>query len=303
MKKNLIIGAATGYKYAVMSHFFDSLKKTNFSGDVCLLVSEAIDNDTKSILLEQGINLIYIKKSALSFARNYAQSRLWKIHNLPHKLLFRLLTIGQRNLKRLSRYVKIFHLISGSRYCYYYDFIEANKDKYNLILLTDVRDVVFQADPFSGIDGREVLKFYEQDGSIESDFYTSYWIKHGFGKKAQVRLKDKMAICSGTTLGSIGLILDYLTKMIEVQAQITSGLTGLGGFDQGAHNYLIYTGSFPASEIIGNTIGEVVTLQDLSKISQNDSMELINHNSEVICVVHQFDRFPDLKFKAIIPNG
>jgi hypothetical protein len=300
MTKNLIIGAATGYKYGIIQHFFNSLKKINFKGDVAILVSDKIDAATKRSLEEHGVILIYVKSSKLAFSRRYANSRLWKIHYLPHKLLYGLLNTGKNKLQKLSNYVKRFHLISGSRFCYYYDYLLENKDKYKFILITDVRDVVFQADPFAEIKKDELLNFYEQDDTIEENFYTGYWVKNGFGKKAFSAIKDKKSICSGTTIGAVGRIIDYLEKMIAVQAMITGGLTGLGGFDQGVHNYLIYNNYFPGSNVVLNTAGEVVTLENLSCVGFNEEQELVNKDKEVIPVVHCYDRFPDLKFKAIV---
>lgn len=299
MKKNLIIGAATGYKYGPMKYFFTSLKKIDFDGDIAILVSDKIDEETKNALLAHGVILIYVKSGSIEFTKKYAQSRFWKIHRLPHKLLFKLLNTGKNKLCKLSKYVKIFHLISGSRYCYYYDYLLANRDKYKFILTTDVRDVVFQADPFAGLDG-EALHFYEQDDAIRYNSYTSYWIKHAFGKKALAAIEDKKSICSGTTIGSFGRMMDYLEKMITVQAQITGRLTGLGGFDQGVHDYMIYNNYFPGSDVIENPAGEVVTLENLDTVTLTDNQELVNRYNRVIPVVHLYDRYPDLKLKALL---
>ena len=300
MNKNLIIGAATGYKYAEMQYFFSSLKAINFDGDIALLVSDEIDAETKQKLEENGVRLIYAKNNRLLFTRYYAQSRFWKIHYLPHKFLFALLNTGANKLSKLSDYVKRFHLVSGSRYCYYYDFLLYNKELYKAILITDIRDVVFQADPFAEIKNQKILNFYEQDDTIQENFYTAYWIKNAFGKKVLESIKDKMSICSGTTIGTTGRILDYLEKMITTQASITKGLTGLGGFDQGVHNYLIYNNYFKEFNIVKNVEGEVVTLQSLQNVVVNGNLQLINKQNKIIPVVHQFDRFPDLKFKALL---
>lgn len=299
MKKNLIIGTATGYKYAQMQYFFTSLKDIDFQGDIVILVSDGIDPETEKELTEQGVIPIYIKEKAIQFTKKYANSRLWKIHYLPHKLLFAMLNAGGDKIRRLGNYVKRFHLISGSRYCFYYDYLVANKDKYQYVLLTDVRDVVFQADPFAGLNQTDVLNFYEEENTIEKSFYTSYWIKHAFGAKALDRIKEKMSICSGTTIGSVNRILKYLENMIVTQARITAGLTGLGGFDQGVHNYLIYNNYFPGARVIANTDAEVATLGESTSIWFNDEKELVNRDKKVIPVVHQFDRFPEMKLKAL----
>jgi hypothetical protein len=195
--------------------------------------------------------------------------------------------------------VKTFHLVSDSRYCYYYDYLLANKDKYKAVLMVDVRDIIFQADPFADISTNRSLKFYEQGHSIENNFYTSYWLRHAFGNKARDIIKDKASICSGTTIGSFNEIIDYLERMIKTMAKITGGITGLGGFDQGVHNYLIYNNYFPGSTLVKNAEGEVVTLDDLMSVSINTERELVNEQHKVIPVVHLFDRHPDLKLKAL----
>jgi hypothetical protein len=299
LKKNLIIGTATGYAYAAMQYFFTSLKDIGFEGDIVILVSDQVDPETEKQLVSQGVILVYIKEKALRFTKKYANSRLWKIHSIPHKLLFAMFNSGSDKIARLSSYVKKFHLISGSRYCFYYDYLLANKDKYQYVLLTDVRDVVFQADPFKDLDRADTLNFYEEENTIANSFYTAYWIKHAFGAKALETIKEKMSICSGTTIGSVNRILKYLETMIVMQAKITAGLTGLGGFDQGVHNYLIYNNYFPGSRITTNTDAEVATLGESTSIWFNDDNELVNRDKKVIPVVHQFDRFPEMKLKAL----
>jgi len=161
-----------------------------------------------------------------------------------------------------------------------------------------VRDVIFQADPFENLQV-EVLKFYSENYSIKESFYTSYWIRNAFGKNKLANIENNRSICSGTTIGSVELILDYLEKMIFKQAEITSGITGLGGFDQGVHNFLIYNNFFQNSLITNNGYGEVITLGEALNIKLNNHEELINEDLSIVPVVHQFDRFPDLKIIAM----
>jgi len=283
-----------------MQYFFTSLKAIDFKGDVVILVSDDIDAETKQLLLNRGVILVYVKKSVLSFSKKYAASRLWKVHYLFHKALYALLSAGEDNLSALSKYVKTFHLISGSRYCYYYEYLMANQNKYNLVLITDVRDVLFQADPFAAISSNDLLNFYSEAHSIADSFYTSYWLRHAFGKKALAQIVDKVSICSGTTIGGVDPIMNYLQEMIKMQAKITAGLTGLGGFDQGVHNYLVHNNYFQGSNLLPNNEGEVATLGESNAIAVNDNLELTDKQGNVIPVVHQFDRFPDLKLKALL---
>ncbi|GAB3921102.1 hypothetical protein [Mucilaginibacter myungsuensis] len=299
MTKNLILGTGTNYKYEDLQNFVVSLKRIHFDGEVVILVSSGIDEYTKTKLQADGVHLIYAGDNYLKFSKRYANSRLWKVHYPIHKLIFSLLNKRKDNLRSLNNYVKRFHLISGSRYCFYHDFLAANIARFDNVLLTDVRDVVFQSDPFKDLHVDQALKFYCEDKSIGDSFYTAYWIKHAFGAKALAQIKDHTSICSGTTMGSAGNILFYLEQMIRTQARITAGLTGLGGFDQGVHNYLIYNNYFPNSTVLTNIEGEVATLSDPRSVSLNTEQELTDSIGRVIPVIHQYDRMPELKFKAI----
>ncbi len=297
MGKNLILGTGTGYKFDKMKNFLDSLESIHFTGDIAIVVKDDIDNETKTELLKRNVNLYFINHKDLNFTKKYANSRLWKIHYLPHKIIHNLLNRGAKRFERLENYVKQFHLISGARFCYYYDYLAANKDKYEKVLLTDIRDVVFQADPFPDIKNAE-LNFYGEDHKI-NNFYTAYWIKNAFGVKAFEKIKEETILCAGTTMGATEKMLHYLRQMIITQASITAGLTGLDGFDQGVHNYLIYNGYFPGACLNANYEGQVATLGNASNMILNDAKELVNKRHQVIPVVHQYDRFPDLKLKVL----
>ena len=299
MKKNAIIGTAAGYKFPQIEKFVTTLRKINYTGDIVLFVKSNIDSETRKKLNDLGVELVYIPVGFINFSKNYAASRLWKIHYPIHKLIFFLLSLFTKiKIDLYSFYVKTFHQISGSRYCFYSEYLKKNREKYKYILVTDVRDVIFQADPFENLQG-EVLKFYSENHTIKESFYTSYWIKNAFGKSRLAKIENNRSICSGTTIGSVELILDYIEKMISKQAEITSGITGLGGFDQGVHNFLIYNNFFQNSLITNNGYGEVITLGEASNIKLNDNEELINEDLSIVPVIHQFDRFPDLKIRAM----
>jgi len=132
MKKNLIMGTAAGYRFPQIEKFVTTLRKINYNGDIVLFVRSDIDADTQKKLTDLGVNLIHIPVGFINFSKAYATSRLWKIHYPIHKLIFFLLSLfSKRKIDLYSFYVKTFHQTSGSRYCFYYNYLKKTEKNIN----------------------------------------------------------------------------------------------------------------------------------------------------------------------------
>ena len=92
--------------------------------------------------------------------------------------------------------------IINFRWKIYEDYINENRDKFNLIFTADVRDVFFQKD---------VFKFYENKKSflgvaIEDYFLTESmnkkWLIDAYGENLYKTIKNERIICVGTIWGT-----------------------------------------------------------------------------------------------------
>ena len=88
--------------------------------------------------------------------------------------------------------------INNYRYKFYADFLSDKLNKYNMVLCTDVRDVIFQKDIFKYYDKyKNVLVIALEDGILTENI-NQLWIKQHYGRAIFKSIKENPIICSGT---------------------------------------------------------------------------------------------------------
>ena len=265
---NLILGTVKNYNYAQIRPFLDSLSAVNYAGEVVLLVSD-ISRKTASKLLERGIKLVYFT-DYYPFLSDY--NEVLSELGLPAKYDLPL-------------------SLCTMRFVMYYLYLSRLDGKYNRVMLTDVRDVIFQKDPFAFNDNNQLSVFLEDDKHRIADCpHNSKWIKQSFEEGVSEQIKNKNISCNGIIIGPTGSLLDYLKKMMDLIFRV--GPPGIVG--QGFHNYLIHTGKLPGANIFSNESGPVLTLGLMSGYCQNEAGELLNQAGLVPNIIHQYDRHPKL---------
>ena len=191
----------------------------------------------------------------------------------------RLIKYNENNFEPLS--------IVQYRFILYSEFLKKNRKKYDEIFIADIRDIVFQKNPFE-FSGKGKLNFFLEENKIVNCKTNKNLIKPFFEEKDnKEKILDNYISCAGTTIGKTERIIEYLNKM---------GRDIKRGNDQGLHNYLIYSGKIKNYKLFKNLEGPVLTLvsQDISKLKENKHGELINHDGSRINIIHQYDRFPEI---------
>lgn len=173
---------------------------------------------------------------------------------------------------------------------------------YDTILISDVRDVVFQSNPFIGIHSDNFLYCFEEDSgaTIGTEQFNSFWIRNIYGQERLDEIADRPIICAGTIMGSRHRLLDLLTIMIE-DLEAMSVDVMKHGMDQGILNNICYS---PYASIIPITTkknGDIVATLGVTvdgKLSK-DKMTIENGvvmiNGLKPAVLHQYDRSEELK--------
>ena len=277
MKKNLVLGAIKGYSYEMLSPFVSSFKKVSFNDDVVLLVN-GISNETKQTLAKEGV-----KTSEFSYRGSGALnswSRFWPFLN----------PLFLNGYNPFSRFVlkKILSL-QIVRFLHYKDFLIANRDKYEYVLLTDVRDVYFQSDFFQKMnDGR--VQCYEEYLKIEDEkLFNSDWILKLFGQEILKKIEHNKILCSGTIVGSVENMIKFLDAFEKVLYKCKD--VSVCGMDQGIFNYIIRECYLDHVVINKYGSGNVLTVSNSDKSVYNikDNMVLYEDGS-LIPILHQYDR-------------
>lgn len=183
------------------------------------------------------------------------------------------------------------------RYFLYRDYLRRS-GPFTRILITDVRDVVFQRQPFSyPWDDGLTIALEDASTSIGTCPYMTNWITGHLGKAAWEALCSCRVSCSGTTVGSHAAMLGYLDMMIEHMIPFISKRKSMAGYDQGVHNYLLWNSLINAEQV--DNSGPVLTLAMKPGMPEQSASGLVlNDSGDVAHIVHQYDRKPDL-FKVI----
>jgi len=209
--------------------------------------------------------------------------------------------IGEHNVTviPLERPAELEHLpYNALRYFLYLDFLKSSDRRFEHVLITDVRDVIFQLDPFD----------YQWTGGINCTLedkrmtvgecpHNSHWVRGHLGEKAVTTIEDNYISCSGTTVAGHSSMLEYLQIMTEKLAPYSPG-ERMAGYDQGLHNHLAHTGQLPGLTFHDNS-GPIITLGYTKGEPETDEEGFVLNTAGARAhMVHQYDRKPKL-FKKI----
>jgi hypothetical protein len=173
------------------------------------------------------------------------------------------------------------------RYFAYLDHLE-NHDCYRNVMLSDVRDVFFQDDPFRQPLQNHVVCAVE-NMLIRQNRMNALWLYKAYGQAVLATMLNHRVSCSGTTIGTYAGIRGYCSLMCEqINTKINVETT-----DQAYHNFVYWNKnsgfmSLDIEERFFNTVG-----------SKNRSVfEIDQHRVRVDGVesvaVHQYDRHESL---------
>ncbi|MCA9235129.1 MAG: hypothetical protein KDA44_06645 [Planctomycetales bacterium] len=288
-KVDVVLGAVFGYDFPALAPFVLSLQRGGFEGETVLLGS-GLHSDTVSTLQQQGVRVEPIRYRGSGAMNSW--SRFWA----------KLAPIVRRMPSPLARKViKNLSCFQTARFFHYLDYLSANRSRFRNVFLTDVRDVYFQRSPFAlAPSDMHGIRVYEEDPSVpigEETLFNAPWIRGLFGDDALNEIAHCPVICSGTILGDIDSIIDFLTAFTSL-AQRARELSVVGE-DQGIHNYLCRTefGRDRRVEVVPNGGGEVFTFVHFAGDSHslNSDGDFTVRSGGVVPVLHQYDRVPEIE--------
>jgi len=283
-KVNAVLGYVHGYRWNDISGFVQSLRRTGYSGEICLICS-AVAPDELEKFRAHGVRVEASPYACRKFKNSWAKS--WRVLRYFPPLVRRLALphLAQVTILRFLLYEQHF-LREGSRY--------------RRVLLSDVRDVWFQADPFQVDLGAGVHAFSEAAGrTIESEEINLRWIRHAFNTDVQRWLGKEPILCSGTIIASADSLpgfLSHFRQCFYLARRIRSG-----GIDQGVFNYAVRTCREPHVTIHNNGEATVLTMGIMpeSDIRCDAIGRVVRPDGTVIPVLHQFDRHPQIAARLL----
>ena len=317
-QKNLVLGFVKTYQFEQIKPFVTSLKNTGYQGDITFVYCD-LTQRTVDLLQAQGVQMYPFKELYLNLPfyigqggnlkRNKKIYPYFLLNIYPVNRLYTWLLRGVSNLSKENEYsIKslvaqyFLNVPSCNRYAIYYLYLSKYGHKYANVMLSDVRDVVFQGDPFDFHfeDGSLNCFLEEGEKTIGESEGNAQWIREGFGEDALAKIADKSISCSGTTIGSIDSIMAYLKAMIDSFVQLKYHSWGI---DQGVHNYIIYQGLVKNVKFYQNFSGPILTMHytNEEKLRFDSNGYLRNEDGSAINVLHQYDRLsPETRNKIAV---
>lgn len=263
--QNLILGIIDNYKFEQISNFLFSLKSVSGNEHPCLFAGPGMGAATVRRIEKLGVEVIRYKKDFPFIPK-------------PHP----------DNFKSLPQKIHIYNF----RHFLYYDYLLKNGDKFQHVLLTDVKDVFFQRNPFDfGMKHSLHVAVENTAIPIKDCECTSKWIRRGYGMTVLDEMKEKEVICAGTTLAPTAIMKAYLQRLIREFAAVKNVFNCA---DQALHNVLIYRNEIGPVVKCYNFKGPILTVGTERNYLLNQQGELINENGDVVPIVHQYDRHEEL---------
>ena len=180
--------------------------------------------------------------------------------------------------------------IQVDRYEIYKSVLEDNFAEVDQVLISDIRDVMFQDDPFKLFNGSK-QEFFMEPCLFKNCTANAPWIRSVYNNPGLDLVKDEYIICSGTTMGTRVGILEYIDTMItEINRIRATGRPLYPGEDQPIHNYLIYSGMFKEHKKSHNGIGSVTTMHHQHQLLLDRKGRLLNADGSLTPIIHQWDR-------------
>ena len=286
MKKDLIIGGASGYTWDQLKFWVNSIKKSGFTGDI-VIVGTNLKKATIERLDAEGVILsLYGRPNADGDIVNSSE-------NAPHV----------------------------ERFFYIWNYLNTTMEEYENVITTDTRDVIFQKNPSDWLDSNMVgpLLVASSEGM---QYINEPWgnqnLLDTFGPFFHNQLKYETIYNVGTVAGEFETVKGLLSFIFHLSSNRPISVV-----DQAVYNFIIRTPPFRFDTLftnnsddwavqLGTTLGAVQSgkgdlgmmfMNDPSKYEEiyEDNQPVVedgivkNINGDAYHIVHQYDRVNGLR--------
>jgi hypothetical protein len=277
MKKDLILGCITNYTFDKVANWVNSIDRSGFDGHK-LVIAYNVGFDIVDELTKRNFTVV---------------------------------TFNRDDANRRFIYRENFNIVVD-RFYHSWKVLNDIEDQVRYVIATDVRDVVFQTNPTQYINNRfdSATKIIASSESIryKNEIWGNNNMKLSFPFIHEY-MSNRVIYNAGVIAGSVEIIKDLFLNIYMICANMPHTILGGGGPDQAAYNalltmknYLELTASMYSRDAWAAQLG---TVADPSKINQYrpyltdhepiiQNGEVFNNEGRKYCIVHQYDRVPNL---------
>lgn len=309
----VILGAAVGYAPEQVAPFLSSLRKTGYEGDVALIVERAHMAAFRRHPLMAGVRLLPTSQWIpwrFAFLKENAHVRRWLWYPVQAVLWWamralRVLPVSPRRRLQLQGALgQHLYAPTESRFLRYLDFVLDNPCE--RILLTDVRDVLFQSDPFASLPiSGLAISMEVPDYTVGTEKWNSSRVRLIFGDAVLRKVADRPVSCSGVTAGDRESMVRYLGLMARAILGLSRNASRQGWFDQAIHNVVIWEhweGELHCLETFASPVATLGMTRE-TDIRRDPKGRILNRDASPVSILHQYDRLPSFKLDLLRSVG
>lgn len=283
-ENNLLIGASYGLTPDVVTNWAASIRSTGFAGDIALIETGPSNLDP-SFCEKHDIRIISetIGPHNFDVCRSFRAYRYFMLK------------------RKFSIYNDRFGLI--------WDFLAHSEKKYRYVITSDVRDVLFQTDPFAWLEekaptglvlGPEWITFKEG--------WPAQNMRESFGSLIADHIKDETICCAGVIAGTAEAVMDLSLLIYLVTALKPQYYASGGAADQAAMNLIarnsLTNGNIKLCSPEDNFILHAAAFDSdapylaagavaAKKPAFRDGVVLNGYTGQPFSIVHQYDRIKE----------
>jgi hypothetical protein len=310
----VIMGAAIGLTLEQISPFLTSLRNTRYRGDVVLFAHRRLERALRAGRLFDRLHVVRAQQwpafqvgllerpRARRLGWRPLQALAWSAMRLIGRL-----PVGERRRGALEGVLAAFvYTPMDTRFLRFGSLLASSA--YRRVLVTDVRDVVFQSDPFEQLPEHGLAVGLETGSyTVGTEPLNALWMRRVYGEAMLARLSDRRVSCVGVTYGDREAMSGYLTQMRSELLSLTPAAAGIGGADTAIHNMLLWTGRLDPVHLLEPLRSPLATLNAVpeTEVALSSEGRLLNLDGSEPGVLHQYDRLPGVagRIRRAVTSG
>jgi hypothetical protein len=187
------------------------------------------------------------------------------------------------------------------RYEFYARIARDNRDRYDEMMVTDTRDVLFQRHPFADLKSSACHYYVEHPTRTIGEEPTNLrWAKLFLPPDQAAAVSRQRVSCCGIVMGGMAAMSAYLARMAADLRAVPLRDRRLGGADTTLHQRLVFLdGGVPGVIMENNVHVATMGLEPESSYLVGDDGVVRTADGHVPAILHQYDRVPRINAAII----
>lgn len=176
-------------------------------------------------------------------------------------------------------------------------YLQQYGERYDEVLISDVRDVVFQAHPFNAMMSKDCHFFLEGAAKTIGNEPTNILYMQLFLAPAEVEAIAAHRIsCCGVLLGGTQAIVAYLERMTARLRAVPLPVRRKIGADTAFHNLIAHvTREVPGVIVENNVLVATMGIEPAARYLVGADGRIRTRDGHLPAILHQYDRLEDIR--------